>query len=429
MRKNWWKILKHHKVGEIPSPVTLKTTQAVIYTVCACFICFVLFILFSNPRSLPEKETETQTHLVSADEVVDPREIWINRVEKEAHKARQEAAEIRHENQLMRQRFDVMDEMYNRFGPGYGSQEPLETEPQAAKAQMGEMPSVRQSPPFSPPDYTAVSQEAPLSGAQMQIPAGPKILHLSLPRAEPQKRPTVDTYIPAGTYARAVLTSGVVASTSSTAQGDPHPIFIRLVDYGNLPRGFKGDLKDAVLIGACYGDLSSERAYCRLHKMAFTEHNGEVVEKKVEGWIVGEDGRPGLKGTVVDRAGEVARGALLSGILSGMAGFFKQQTTSSVYPVSPFGQTNALSTKEVLQGSAATGAGSALEKLADFTIRRAEALQPVILVNPGREVDVVFKEGVDLSESSVKEQLFFAGQNQREEKAKSQAQNHVFEMH
>ncbi|NRA89518.1 MAG: hypothetical protein HRU43_00010 [Simkaniaceae bacterium] len=206
-------------------------------------------------------------------------------------------------------------------------------------------------------------------------------------------------YVVSGASARAVLTSGVVVSTSVATQGNPQPIMMRLADHGNLPRGWKSRLKDAVMIGSCYGDLSSERAVCRIHSLSFVERSGRTVEKDVEGWLIGEDGSPGLRGKVVDRAGKVVREAFVAGMLSGMSNFFKSSAQSSVFPVSPFGQTNALKTSDTLKSSVGQGASNALEKLADFSIKRAEAMSPVLVVHPGRVVDVVFKKGFDLNPS------------------------------
>ncbi len=435
------KDMLNFKRGDVSSPKSLKRTRSLVYIATSVIFFSCLFMLFaSGETGVSSKSKKSNKSVVSADEIVDSREIWVNRIEQQSEKARKEIDQVKRENNILRQKIDVLDEVFTKYG----------TNNQALKSKVEEevVPQVEslevRAQPLTSSSFNKNYSAEELSNDKKLYEKNPthlnqsasvendfkmsKILHLSLGDQEVNLRKTVDAYIPAGTYSRAVLTSGVVASTSSTAQGDPQPIFVRLVDHGNIPRGFKGDLKDAVLIGACYGDLSSERAYCRIHKLSLTERNGEIIEKKVEGWLVGEDGRPGLKGIVVDRAGEVARGALVSGILGGMAGFFKQQTTSSVFPVSPFGQTNALKTGQVLSASAANGAGNALEKLADFTIKRAEALQPVILVNPGREVDVVFKEGIDFSQSGVKQNMMLIGKNARENHAKDEALNHEYQM-
>jgi len=59
---------------------------------------------------------------------------------------------------------------------------------------------------------------------------------------------SVDHYVPAGSFARGVLTSGVVASTSVGSSSNPRPVHIQLTDFGTLPRKFKSDinLKKAV---------------------------------------------------------------------------------------------------------------------------------------------------------------------------------------
>ena len=92
-------------------------------------------------------------------------------------------------------------------------------------------------------------------------------------------------------------------------------------------------------------------------------NSGDIVEKPVEGWLIGEDGRPGIKGDVIDKASDVTRMAVLNGILGGMANFFQSQATSSIYPVSPIsGQANALAGKDAIKAGAASGVGNALNR-------------------------------------------------------------------
>ena len=126
-------------------------------------------------------------------------------------------------------------------------------------------------------------------------------------------------------------------------------------------------------------------------------NSGDIIEKPVEGWLIGEDGRPGIKGDVIDKSSDVTRMAVLNGILGGMANFFQSQATTSIYPVSPIsGQANALAGKDAIKAGAASGVGNALNKLADYAIKRAESMSPVIVVGSGRIIDVVFRKGFDL---------------------------------
>lgn len=155
---------------------------------------------------------------------------------------------------------------------------------------------------------------------------------------------TPEKYVASGSFARAVLLTGVVAETGTESQSAPQPILMRLVDHGIFSKGYRTEaIKDAVIIGSCYGVLASERALCRLESVSLTDTKDQIIERPLEGWVIGEDGRPGLKGEVVDKASDVARMAILNGILGGIAGFFQNQAQASTFPVSPIsGASHAL---------------------------------------------------------------------------------------
>ena len=191
-----------------------------------------------------------------------------------------------------------------------------------------------------------------------------------------------------------------MADTGVSTSAEPQPILLRLVDHGIFSKGFRTDqLKDAILIGNCHGQISSERANCRMESVSLTSKDGNIIERKIEGWLIGEDGRPGIKGVVVDRASKVARAAMLNGILGGISSFFQSQASSGIYPISPItGQTNALTGGKALQAGASQGSSNALNKLADYAIKRAETMNPVIIIGAGRVVDVAFKKGFHLKD-------------------------------
>ncbi|WP_342170128.1 TraB/VirB10 family protein [Rickettsia endosymbiont of Seladonia tumulorum] len=220
-------------------------------------------------------------------------------------------------------------------------------------------------------------------------------------RADLRIKKDVKDYITTGSFARGVLLTGVVVGTGTNNSASPEPIMIRLVDTAIFSKGYKTEqIKEAILIGSCSGDISSERAKCRLETVSLLNSNGEIIEKPVEGWLIGEDGRPGIKGIVVDRSSDIARMAVLNGVLGGIAQFFQNQASNSIFPVSPItGQQNALKAQDSLKAGVYAGTGNALEKLADFAIKRAESMSPVIVVASGRVIDVVFRKGFDLREN------------------------------
>ncbi len=173
----------------------------------------------------------------------------------------------------------------------------------------------------------------------------------------------------------AVLTSGVTVSTSASGRDNPQPILMHIVDNGNLPPAGRPHLKGASMLGSCYGDLPSKRVVCRIHALSLVDPLGHSVEKSVEGWIIGEDGTPGLQGKAVDRIGKEERDVFVEEI------------------------TNDIKKVDVLENATSQGGTNALEKLSAIggKIKRAEAMSPVLLVEAGRDVTVIFKKESDLN--------------------------------
>ncbi|SPR12572.1 conjugal transfer protein [Orientia tsutsugamushi str. Gilliam] len=133
---------------------------------------------------------------------------------------------------------------------------------------------------------------------------------------------------------------------------------------------------------------------------------GDIIEKQVEGWLIGEDGRSGIKGIVVDKSSKVVRIAALNGVFSSMAKFLqakaiKPDMTPTLNLVTG-GQQQEFQIGDALQSGTYSGASNAFDKLADFAIKRADSMSPVIVVASGRVIDVVFKKGFDLCEHKKK---------------------------
>jgi conjugal transfer pilus assembly protein TraB len=207
---------------------------------------------------------------------------------------------------------------------------------------------------------------------------------------------TVDTSIPAGAFAKTMLLSGLDASASMNASSDPRPMLLRIIHSGTLPRRFESDLKDCHCTASAYGDLSSERVYARLEKLSCIEReSGRIVETQVAGYITGSDGKAGVRGVVASQDGKFLSRSLLGGIFSGLSNVAnpqnRQAQVNPFFPGSP--QVSPLSIGETFASGMATGATSALDRLSQYYIDRAEQLQPVIQIAAGQVVDIVFTEG------------------------------------
>jgi len=211
------------------------------------------------------------------------------------------------------------------------------------------------------------------------------------------------SYIPATSYVSGHLLGGIAVSTSVNTQAEPIPIVIKLTGRGNLPKDFAVDIKQCRLLGSCYGDISSERAIIRAEELVCEDKEaGLVISTKVAGVIYGDDGANGIRGVVVSMSDKHLKSAFIGGVLSGFTNTAKGQSGLNISPLGAI-NTNKRSMQDMAQEGILGGSSSAAEKLADYYIKQAENISPVILVPGGTKVDVVFTKSVEVGASDVAE--------------------------
>jgi conjugal transfer pilus assembly protein TraB len=202
------------------------------------------------------------------------------------------------------------------------------------------------------------------------------------------------SYITSGGFARAILLGGLDAPTGGQSQQNPQPVLLRLVDHAVLPNLFRAHIKECFVVGAGYGDISSERAYIRTESLSCVTRDGQSIDLPLKGYIAGEDGKAGMRGRLVSKQGQILANALVAGMASGIGHAFQQSATT--LSVSPLGSTSTVDPGKQLDAGLGIGVGQALDRLAQYYITLAEKMFPVIEVDAGRSVDVVITQGVAL---------------------------------
>ncbi len=205
----------------------------------------------------------------------------------------------------------------------------------------------------------------------------------------------VDTYLPVS-HTRAVLLGGLAAPTGGQAQSNPVPVLLRLVDAAVLPNHFRGLVQDCLVVAEGFGDQSAERAYIRTTLLSCVMRDGTVIEVPVKGSVFGEDGMNGLRGALVTKQGQILTNALLAGIASGLGNGIAQSTQQITNTALGATTTNPTDGSGILKQGIGTGVGKALDRLSQYYIALAEKTFPVIEIQPGRTVDVVITQGVQL---------------------------------
>ena len=205
----------------------------------------------------------------------------------------------------------------------------------------------------------------------------------------------LSNFLPVG-FAKAVLLGGLAAPTGGQAQANPIPVLLRLVDLAVLPNGFRGQVRDCLVIGEGFGDHSAERAYVRTTLLSCVMRDGRVLEVPLKGNVFGEDGMNGLMGKLVTKQGAILNNALLAGVAAGIGQGIAQASQNVTSTALGQVQSAPVDTVGILRGGFGTGVGKALDRLAQYYINLAEKTFPVIEVQSGRQVDVVITQGVSL---------------------------------
>ena len=214
------------------------------------------------------------------------------------------------------------------------------------------------------------------------------------------KKKDPGTYIPSGSIFSGTLLSGMDVSTGEGARRDPPPILLRVKKEAILPNRYRSDVRECFLVASGYGDLSSERAYVRAERLSCIREDGKALEASVEMYAVGEDGKAGLRGRVVNKTGALLGKALIAGFLEGFSKLFGKSQVMTIQTgtlgknaQAPF---ESYLTPDALQSAGLSGAGSAMERLSKYYINMAENIYPVIEIDAGRAIDFVLLKGVSL---------------------------------
>lgn len=345
----------------------------------------------NQPSMAPQsgKEEHTTKNIATPGSQVDPRDVWMAQ-------SSQQMKEMDAVIQGLKQKLAEVEQKQNAPQPPT----------QKAESVLPPLPPVPPPPAPSPVSQQQPAAQPPASGTTAPMPQLPPpqpkepgiaVFEVSDAAAAVQGAQEAQqgrTYIPSGSFMRAVLLGGLDAPTGGQAQNNPWPVLLRVQDNAFLPNRFRAKVKECFLLGSGYGDISSERAYLRLESLSCVLNNGEVVDTNAKGYVVGEDGKAGMRGRLVSKQGQVLANALLAGVASGIGQAFQQSATT--YSTSALGTVGTVETGKQFQAGIGAGVGKALDRLSQYYINLAEKMFPIIEVDAGRVVDVVLTKGVTL---------------------------------
>lgn len=210
--------------------------------------------------------------------------------------------------------------------------------------------------------------------------------------------------LPSGSMFKATNITGLDVPTSQVAKDNPYPALMRIKDLAILPNKFRADIRECHALFSGYGEISSERAYLRATSLSCLRSDGAVLESKMEAYVVGEDGKAGARGRLVEKQGKFLAHAALAGVADGISKVFSSTAVPTIATGSP-GDT--LPFQRVLSGQSAqsaalSGASSAAEMLANYYIKRAEEISPILEIDAGRNLSFVLIKPLEMKFKVIK---------------------------
>lgn len=378
----------------------------------------------AGQRAAPPKTT----NILAPGAQVDPRDAWRGQADAQLKSIEQKSRELtQRDSELEGQTRDMMDRLRKLEASGANGLTALPPPPVPAPAARPSFGPDKPATTFADSGLQRLPPPplpSPRSGGLGPLPAPPAgpgpsnppsgivtsgIVSVTLADAKPvsNTKATTDAagkpaaaprdtrrYIPSGAFTQALLLGGLDAPTGGQAQRNPQPVLLRLMDNAVLPNQFRSKVKECFVVGAGYGDVSSERAYIRTESLSCISRDGTAIDVPVKGYVAGEDGKAGMRGRLVSKQGQILANALLAGVASGIGSAFQQSATT--YSISPLGSTSTVEPSKQLEAGLGAGVGRALDRLAQYYISLAEKVFPVIEIDAGRTVDVVLTQGIAL---------------------------------
>lgn len=215
--------------------------------------------------------------------------------------------------------------------------------------------------------------------------------------AENAKGVADSMYLPMGSMIQGVLLNGLDAPTSGAAQRNPTPVLIRIKHDAIGPNYARMGIRECFVIASGYGVMSTERANLRTEGISCVREDGGVIETNLNGYVIGEDGKVGMRGRLVTKQGAVIAQSLGAGILSGLG---KSLTPTGVTGINlnPTGtiQTQSPDFNTAMEAGLLGGASSTLNQISKHYLDIAKEMVPVVEIDAMRPATIVLTRGGSL---------------------------------
>jgi len=195
-------------------------------------------------------------------------------------------------------------------------------------------------------------------------------------------------------FTQAYMVTGAYAPAFQEGSSKPLPVMLKAEGDILMANDTYGDVEDCFFIGTAKGNMNSQTADIRLVSINCLIAGGKYrIEGAVSGWVIGENGIPGVPGELIHKNGALLARSFVAGFLESAATILNSSAASSIGGTTG----TTIVSGQTLQSAASSSAGDVFSKIADYYTKMAEQIFPIIEVKGGRTVNIFLAGGEDLS--------------------------------
>ena len=187
----------------------------------------------------------------------------------------------------------------------------------------------------------------------------------------------------------AYLVTGVYAPAFAEGKMEPLPVLLQAEGDILIANDDTESLGKCFFLGSAKGNMNSETADIRLNKVSCSLADGtKKIEGSISGWVIGENGIPGVPGQLLHKNGAWLAKTFVAGFLD----TFAQSITAFAGAGGKDGS-GAISIGDSLAEAGGESTSQVFQQIGSYYLEMAAQIFPVIEVKPGRTVDILLKGG------------------------------------
>jgi len=201
---------------------------------------------------------------------------------------------------------------------------------------------------------------------------------------------------------RAYMITGAYAPAFSAGEEEPLPVLLQAEGDILIANDDTENIDRCLLIGSAKGNMNSKTADIRLLRISCSLNEGkQMIEGEISGWVIGENGIPGVPGELLHKNGAWLAQTFVSGFMQTFSDALSNSGTTQIsFGGSVGGQQQEVPLGTAVENNAAAAAGGGLStvfgKLGEYYLKMAEQIFPVIEVKAGRTVNILLRGGENL---------------------------------